>query len=166
MDLSIIVAVADNDVIGRDNRLPWRLSADLKRFKALTMDHHLLLGRKTWESIGRPLPGRRMIVVTGSDLDCPETVYSAASVGEGIERARSYGETELFVAGGASIYAATLPLCDRLYLTRVHAQIEGNVSLPAIDFSEWNERSREDLPADDDNDHPTSYFVYERSRAS
>jgi dihydrofolate reductase len=166
MDLSIIVAVADNGVIGRDNGLPWRLSADLKRFKALTMDHHLLLGRKTWESIGRPLPGRRMIVVTSSDLEYPETVYSAASVGEGIERARSHGETELFVAGGASIYAATLPLCNRLHLTQVHAEIDGDVTLPVIDFSDWTEQSREDLPADDRNDHPTSYCVYERSRAS
>jgi dihydrofolate reductase len=161
--VSIIVAVAENGVIGRDNQLPWRLSADLRRFKALTMGHHLLLGRNTFESIGRPLPGREMIVVSRGNPALPSGVHLSASIGEAVERARSYGEEELFVAGGASIYAALLPTCDRIYMTHVHADIEGDVLFPEVDFGTWTEVSREQIPADADNEHPTSFVVYERA---
>lgn len=166
MRISIIVAVADNDVIGRDNDLPWRLSADLKRFKTLTMGHHLLLGRKTWESIGRPLPGREMIVVSRSQLDLPEGVHLSPSVEAGIERARSWGEDELFVAGGASIYAAVLPQCDRIYMTRVGAAVDGDVTFPDIDLDEWLEVGREELPRDDRNEYPTTFVVLDRGTPS
>jgi len=165
MRVSIIVAVADNGVIGRDNDLPWRLSADLQRFKALTMGHHLLLGRKTFESIGRVLPGREMIVVSRRHPELPEGVHLSASVEEGIERAQSHGEDELFVAGGASIYAAVLPLCDRLYLTRVEAAVAGDVLFPDLDLSTWREVSRAELGADENNEYPTTYVVYERAAA-
>lgn len=165
MKLSIIVAVARNGVIGRDNDLPWRLSADLKRFKALTMGHHVLMGRKTFESIGRALPGREIIVASRRELELPEHVHRAASVPAGIERARSYDEDELFVAGGASIYEATLPLCDRIYLTRVRAEIEGDVRFPNVDLSSWNEVEREELAADDKNEYPTTFLIYERTEA-
>ncbi len=165
MRVSIIVAIADNGVIGRDNDLPWRLSADLRRFKALTMGHHLLLGRKTFESIGRALPGRQMIVVSRGTPKLPDDVHLAASVEEGIERANSYGEDELFVAGGASIYATTLPLCDRVYLTRLAAEIEGDVRFPETDFSTWQELHREEVGADEKNQYPTTYVVYARGPA-
>ncbi len=165
MRVSIIVAVADNGVIGRDNDLPWRLSADLQRFKALTMGHHLLLGRRTFESIGRALPGREMIVVSRRTPKLPDGVHLAASVEEGIERANSYGEDELFVAGGASIYAATLPLCNRVYLTHVAAEIEGDVRFPEIDFSTWQELQRQEIGADEKNQYPTTYVVYARGAA-
>lgn len=165
MRVSIIVAVADNGVIGRDNELPWRLSADLQRFKTLTMGHHLLLGRKTFESIGRALPGREMIVVSRGTPKLPAGVHLATSVEEGIERASGYGEDELFVAGGASIYAATLPLCDRVYLTRVAAEIEGDVRFPETDFSAWHELQREELGTDEKNQYPTTYVVYARRPA-
>lgn len=166
MRVSIIVAVAENGVIGRDNTLPWRLSADLRRFKALTMGHHLLLGRKTFESIGRPLPGREMIVVSCGHPDLPEGVHLAGSLPEGVERARIHGEDELFVAGGASIYAEALSLCDRIYLTRVEATVAGDVWFPEVDFDAWTELSREELAADDDNEYATTFVVYERSATS
>ena len=163
MKISIIAAVAENGVIGRDNQLPWRLSSDMQRFKELTMGHHLLVGRKTWESIGRPLPGRHIIVVSHGSPKLPERVHLAASIVDGIERARSYGEEELFVAGGASIYTLTLPSCDRIYLTRVHARVSGDAFFPKIDWSAWHEISRDDVDADERNDYPTSFIVYERS---
>lgn len=163
MKLSIIVAVARNGVIGRDNDLPWRLSADLKRFKALTMGHHVLMGRKTFESIGRALPGREIIVASSRELELPEHVHRASSVPAAIERARSYDEDELFVAGGASIYEATLPLCDRIYLTRVEAEVEGDVRFPDVDWSSWSEVESEELPADDHNEYPTTFVIYERA---
>ena len=163
MKVSIIVAVAENGVIGRDDDLPWRLSDDLKRFKALTMGHHLLVGRKTFESIGRPLPGRETIVVSRGTPDLPEGVHLADSVEAGIERASSYGENELFVAGGAAIYEAALPLADRLYFTKVHAEVDGDVRFPELDMTEWTRISKEHRNADDDNDYGTCYFVYERT---
>ncbi len=163
MKISIIVAIADNGVIGRDNELPWRLSADLQRFKALTMGHHLLLGRKTFEAIGRPLPGRKMIVVSRGTPELPDGVHLAASVIDGIERARSHGEEELFVAGGASIYAVTLTDCDRVYLTRVHDDVDGDVLFPAVDWSLWDEVSRQEIPADERNEYATTFTVYDRT---
>ena len=165
MKISIIVAMAENRVIGRDNSLPWRLSADLRRFKALTMGHHLLLGRKTFESIGRALPGREMIVVSRGRPRLPEGVHLAGSVEEAIARARAWDEDELFVAGGASIYAELLPRCDRLYLTHVHAVVSGDVLFPDVDFDEWTEESRQDVAADEDNEHASTFVVYARSRA-
>ena len=162
MKISIIVAIADNGVIGHDNDLPWRLSADLQRFKALTLGHHLLLGRKTFDSIGRALPGREMIVISRGTPTLPDGVHLAASVIDGIKRARSRGEEELFVAGGASIYAVTLTECDRIYLTRVHADVAGKVLFPKVEWSRWNEASRQEIPADDRNEYPTTFSVYDR----
>lgn len=162
MEISIIAAVARNRVIGRDNELPWRLADDLKRFKGLTMGHHVLVGRKTWESIGRPLPGREIIVVSTGSRALPEHVHAAASVEEGIARARDYDETELFVAGGAAIFAATLPLCDRIYLTHVEADVPGDVYFPEVDLSGWRPVERKAVDGDERNDHPTTFVVYER----
>lgn len=162
MEISIIAAVARNRVIGRDNELPWRLADDLKRFKALTMDHHLLVGRKTWESIGRPLPGREIIVVTGQRLELPEHVHTASSVEEGIDTARDYDESELFVAGGASIFAAALPLCERMYMTHVEADVPGDVYFPVVDLSSWNQTVRQTIDGDDRNEYPTTFVTYER----
>ncbi len=165
MKISIIVAIADTGVIGRNNELPWRLSSDLQRFKKLTMGHHLLLGRKTFESIGGPLPGREMIVVSRGTPNLPGGVHLAPSVDSGIEQAQLEGEEELFVAGGASIYAATLKSCHRIYLTQVHTDIRGDVIFPKTDWSVWAEVSREEIVADDRNEHPSTFIVYDR-RAS
>ena len=162
MKLSIIVAVSDNGVIGRDNDLPWRLSADLKRFKALTLGHHLLMGRKTFESIGAVLPGRTMVVISRGQPSLPPGVHLAHSFEEAVGLARSNGDDEAFVAGGAEIYAQALPAADRLYLTRVHTDSEGDTLFPTWQANEWQEVFREDHPADDRNAHPYSFLVYKR----
>ena len=162
MRLSIIVAVSDNGVIGRDGDLPWRLSADLQRFKALTMGHHLLLGRKTFDSIGAVLPGRTMVVISRGRPSLPAEVLLASSLEEATELARANGDVEAFIAGGAEIYAQALPAADRLYLTRVHTACEGDTLVPAWQEGDWQEISREDHPADDRNAHPYSFLVYER----
>ncbi len=162
MRLSIIVAVADNGVIGRDGDLPWRLSADLKRFKALTMGHHLLMGRKTFESIGTVLPGRTSVVISRGQPDLPAGVELAHSLEQAVELARAHGDDEPFIAGGAEIYAQALPAADRLYLTRVHADCEGDALFPSWQEAAWQEVFREDHPADDRNAHPYSFLIYDR----
>lgn len=163
MRISIIVAAAENDVIGRGSELPWRLSDDLKRFKRLTMGHHLIVGRRTWDSIGRPLPGRRMVVVSRSTPEVPEGVQVAGSLDAALEIAHAAGESEAFVAGGAAIYALALPLADRLHLTRVHAEIEGDVVLPAIDFARWKLVESTAGAIDERNALPHTFQIFERA---
>ncbi|MDX1630679.1 MAG: dihydrofolate reductase [Thermoanaerobaculia bacterium] len=162
MRISVIAAVADNGIIGRDGDLPWHLPADLRRFKSLTMGHHLLVGRKTWESIGRPLPGRRILVLTRTLTDLPEGVRAVSSLERALTEAREAGETELFVAGGATVYEALLPRSDRLYLTRVETSIPGDVSFPSWDRSQWTLRSAERLPGDDSRPAPLRFETWER----
>jgi dihydrofolate reductase len=158
--VSIIAAVASNGVIGRDGGLPWRLSADLKRFKALTMGHHVVIGRRTWESIGRPLPGRTLVVVSRS-LDKPaDGVLAATSLAEALDLAA--GDTEVFVAGGAEIYRLALPLADRIYLTRVHAEVEGDTRFPDLEWTAWHRVGADDQSADERNDYPSTFEVWER----
>ncbi len=146
MKLSIIVAVGENGVIGRDNRLPWRISGDLKRFKALTMRHHLLMGRKTFESIGKALPGRTTIVLSRGTPELPEGVVHAESLDRAVDLARSAGETEAFVAGGAAVFAEALPRADTLYLTRVAATVAGDTYFPDWDRDAWQLVSVESCP--------------------
>jgi dihydrofolate reductase len=161
MRLSIIVALADNGVIGRGNALPWRLSADLKRFKALTMGHHLLMGRKTFESIGRALPGRATIVITRSSLQV-EGVVMAASTERALHLASS--DSEAFIAGGAEIYAQTIHRADRMYVTRVHAEVEGDAYFPDFDdVNEWRLVDSEHFEADEKNEYPYSFLTYDRA---
>src|ERR1700742_580843 len=127
MRISIIVAVAENGVIGRDGQLPWRLSADLQRFKRLTMGHTMIMGRRTWESIGRPLPGRRTIVVTRqTNYSVAEGVQTAASLDDALAIAETTGEREVFVVGGAELYNEALPQAGRLFFTEVAADVEGD----------------------------------------
>jgi dihydrofolate reductase len=161
MKLSIIVAMAESGVIGRDNALPWRLRADLARFKRLTMGHHLLMGRKTWESIGRPLPGRTMVVITRRAGFSADGIRVAGSIDEALEIARRAGETEAFVAGGAQIYRQMLERADRIYMTRIHAEIEGDTFFPEIDASRWREVAREDHEPDDRSPYRFSFIDYE-----
>lgn len=137
MRLSIIVAAADNGVIGQKNRLPWHLSADLKRFKALTMGHHLLIGRKTFQSIGRALPGRTTVVLSRGTPDLPAGVHLAANLDTAIDIARRAGDSEAFVAGGAAVYREALAKVERLYLTRILGEFEGDTHFPAWDTADW-----------------------------
>lgn len=141
MRLSIIAAMARNRVIGRDNRLPWRLPADWRRFKQLTMGHHLIMGRKTFESIGRPLPGRISIVLSGQRSYAPPGVQVAASLEEALRLAR--GDDEVFVGGGAGVYRQTLLLADRMYLTLLPNDFEGDTYFPRYDESRWEVRRTE-----------------------
>ena len=161
MKVSLIAAVARNGVIGREGGLPWHLPADLARFKALTMGHHLLVGRRTWESIGRPLPGRRMVVVSRGRPELPEGVAVARSLDEALALAVAAGEDEAFVGGGAALFAEALPRADRLYLTRVLADVPGDVLLPEIDETRWREVAREHHPADARHEHAFVFVTLE-----
>ncbi|MBS1811398.1 MAG: dihydrofolate reductase [Acidobacteria bacterium] len=158
MFISIIVAMGRNRAIGFQNTLPWRLSADLQRFKQLTMGHHMIMGRKTYESIGRPLPGRTSIIITRQSDFQAEGCLIAHSFDAAVELARTRGEQEAFVIGGAEIYAQALPMTDRLYLTLVEVVPEADAFFPALDESEW-ERSEETFVAADEKNQYDSRFV-------
>ncbi|MEN5246358.1 dihydrofolate reductase [Brucella pseudintermedia] len=164
--VSIIVAAAENGVIGRDNDMPWRLSTDLKRFKALTLGKPVIMGRRTWESIGRPLPGRPNIVVSrnnGFQVEGASTVGSLdEAIALGQRQAADMGAGEVCIIGGGNIYAQAFPLADRIHLTRVLANIDGDTHFPEIDPQVWQVVSQEDVPAGDRDSHPTRYFVYEK----
>lgn len=149
MRVSIIVAVAANGVIGRDGDLPWRLPADMGFFKRTTMGHHLIMGRRTWDSIGRPLPGRTMVVLTRDREATIPGCTVAHDLPQALELARAAGDTEVLVAGGAEVYALALPLADRMYLTEVAATVAGDVVFPAYEAAQWEEVSRTEHEADD-----------------
>jgi dihydrofolate reductase len=163
MKISIIVAMAANGVIGNDNELPWHLPADLKHFKQTTMGKPILMGRKTWESIGRPLPGRTNIVITR------DSAYSAAGciVVNSIEAAiAAAGEQdEVMVIGGAELYRQVLPCADTIYLTRIHASFDGDTRFPEISDTEWQQLERVDHEADEKNLQDYSFIRLERVQA-
>lgn len=145
--VALIAAVARNGVIGGGNRLLWRLPSDLKRFRALTMGKPVIMGRKTYESLGRPLPGREIIVVTRDAAFRPEGVDAAASIQAalalGQEKARASGAAEVTVAGGGEIYAQTMAVADRLYITEVEIALDGDARFPPINPAIWRQVSRE-----------------------
>lgn len=142
--LTLIVAVARNGVIGRDSDMPWHLPDELRYFKETTLGHTLLMGRATYDAIGRPLPGRRTIVLTRDRDWQRDGVEVVHTLEDAVALSRDAGETELFVAGGAQVYAATLPHADVLLLTEVHAEPEGDTFFPEWDRSEWVETDRSD----------------------
>lgn len=161
MILSAVVAVADNGVIGREGALPWHLPADLKHFKAKTLGKPVLMGRRTWESIGRPLPQRRNLVLTRRPLDV-EGVEVVASIEEAI--ARCAGVPELAVIGGEQVFRDLLPRLDIIYLTEVHAEVPGDTFFPSLSPEQWREVEREEYPADERNAWPMSFVTLERRR--
>jgi dihydrofolate reductase len=154
--VTIVAAVARNGVIGVDGGLPWRLPDDLRRFKALTLGHVLVMGRRTYESIGRPLPGRTTVVVTRNASWDPGAhgVVVASGVREAVDAAAAIDD-EVFVVGGAQVYAGALPLTDRLELTLVDDEPDGDTVFPTVDWDEWFEVGRED-------DDGVAYVTYER----
>lgn len=166
MRLAIIVAQAENRVIGINNNLPWHLPEDLRYFKQVTMGKPIIMGRKTFESIGRPLPGRTNIVVSRDTTYRPENVKVVNS----LEAAKALAESicmvngcdEAMVIGGSEIYAQALPMIDRLYLTQVHASVEGDAYFPAFDPAEWAEMGREDFSAAGHNPYNYSFIVLQR----
>jgi dihydrofolate reductase len=165
MQISLIAAMAENGVIGRDGRLPWHLAADLKRFKRLTMGHTVVMGRKTWESIGRPLVGRRMVVITRQRDYRVEGVEVVHGFEAAVALAQTVGDEEMFVIGGAEIYQLALPQADRLYMTLVLAEVEGDTKFPQIDWDAWARTQTESVAEDADNEFPHLFYVFERCQA-
>lgn len=162
MILSIIAAMADNGVIGIDNRLPWNLPADMKWFRQQTLGKPVLMGRKTFDSIGRPLPKRRNIVVSreaGLEIEGCEV---ARSIDAALELCAA--EAEVMIIGGASFYQQMLPRAGRLYLTLVHTEVEGDAWFPEIDFNQWREVARSDHAADQANAFACSFVILERNQ--
>jgi dihydrofolate reductase len=158
--LSLIAAVARNGVIGREGALPWRLSADLKRFKELTTGHTIIMGRKTCESIGRPLPNRRNIVLSGSTSFGAEGCIIVLNIAQAIGAA---GDGEVFVIGGHAVYEAFLPLADRVHLTRVEAEVSGDVRFPELHPEDWRETKVGEHPVDEKNEYPMTFLILERA---
>ncbi|MHB1566603.1 MAG: dihydrofolate reductase [Acidiferrobacter sp.] len=148
MTVIIIAAVARNRVIGRGNRLPWRLPDDLQRFRALTLGHTLVMGRKTYESLPAPLAGRHCLVLS-RDPDFALSAKDGTVVRSLAELPHSDPRADLFIAGGAELYAQTLPMATRLYLTEVEADVDGDAHFPALTDTDWTEIAREEHPADD-----------------
>lgn len=173
MKVTIIAAVATNRVIGKDGSIPWHLPADLAHFKRTTTGHTLVMGRRTYESTGA-LPGRRTLVLTRNPSWRPKEavkgkdaeVEPVSTLDEAIERARAAGETELFVCGGEAVYKEALPKADRMVLTRVEAEPEGDTRFPEPDWSRWRLAWREDHTPDARDRYRHSFEVYERALSS
>jgi len=159
--LSLIVAMTRAGIIGKDGGLPWHLSSDLKRFKSLTMKHHIIMGRKTFESLGRVLPGRTTIVVSRqSNFAAPAEVIVVQDLDNAIAIAAS--DPEPFIIGGGQLFEPAITLANRLYVTWVEADIAGDTYFPPIEWSDWREITREAHPADAKNDYDTTFCVYDR----
>jgi dihydrofolate reductase len=157
MNIVIIAALSDNNVIGVNGHIPWHIGDDLKRFKRLTTGHTVIMGRKTFESIGRPLPGRTNIVLTrNTQFKAPDGVRVFSALDDALASCRQTGETTAYVIGGAEIYRESLPVADRLVLTHVRQHVQGDTFFPAYDKTQWREVARED--------HDTyAYVEYERA---
>ncbi len=169
INVAMVVATARNGVIGRDGDLPWRVPSDLKWFKRVTMGKPVVMGRKTFASIGKPLPGRTNIVLTRRDDFSAEGVLVAASTDEALglarEAARAAGVEELAIIGGGEVYAAFLPETDRIYLTQIDLDAEGDARFPDLASDAWRRREAENPPpADPRDDAPARYFVLERAK--
>lgn len=167
---AMMAALARNQVIGRDNQMPWHLPEDLRYFKQVTMSKPIIMGRKTFESIGRALPGRLNIVVTRrGDWPCPAGAMRVGSVDEAFNRAIAQAEmddvAEVVVIGGGQLYAEALDRVDRLYLTWVQAEVEGDTYFPALDWNQWREIAREDHRSSGTNPFDYSFVVYDRRPA-
>ena len=169
MRVSIIVAVSENNVIGKNNDLPWHLPADMKFFKDTTLGHCVIMGRKNFDSIPdkyRPLEGRTNIVVTRQKVFTTQGIVVVHSIDVAIDYAKGMNETECFIIGGGEIFRQSLNKCDRIYLTRIHAIIEGDVFFPQLSEEDWIEVDRKDVSADEKNKYPFSFLTYQRKKLS
>ena len=162
MIISTIVASARNNVIGKDNDIPWYLPADLKYFKKQTLGHHILMGRKCFESIGKPLPKRTNIILTRNPYFIASNCLVVHTLEEAIDIASANDEEELFIIGGGQVYEMTMHLWDRIYMTDVDLYVEGDVYFPAIDIRDWELKSQEDCAPDEKNEYAYSFKIYER----
>lgn len=157
--ISLIVAMDKNRVIGVDNQLPWHLPADLKRFKALTMGHHIIMGRKTYESIGKPLPGRKTVIVTRQHDYKAEGCFVVHSLDAAVMMTR--GDEHAFIIGGADLFQQSLPYADRVYLTEIELKVpRGDTYFPELPASQWQLVEREDHKPDEKNQYAYSYLTY------
>ncbi len=161
MKISVIAAMSENRIIGRDGALPWHLPADLARFKSITTGHTVIMGRKTFESVGQPLPNRRTIVITRNNDYQRAGVFIAHSLDEALDHAAR--EDEIFILGGEAVYRIALPRADRLYLTIVHATMEGDTHFPTFNFDDWKLVEDERHEADDRHAYAFSFRRYERT---
>lgn len=164
MIVSLIAALDEAGGIGYRQGLPWRLPADLRRFKRLTMGHYLICGRRTYETIARPLPGRTLIVLTRQPGYAASGCLVAAALEQALHIAALAGESEAFVIGGAAVYTAALPQAERLYLTRVHAVLPADTFFPLFDPRQWQVTERQFLPSDDTNPYDTTFERLDRKR--
>lgn len=158
--ISLIVAVAKNGIIGTGGTMPWHITEDFAHFKAVTLGHSVIMGRKTYESIGRPLPRRRNVVISRNQTLRIEGCEMATSLEEAI--AMCEGEEELFVIGGGEIYRQAMPMADKLYITHVDVVVEGDTRFPEIDPALWEEISREEFERGREFGHPFSFVDYVR----
>lgn len=165
MRVSMIVAKSLNNAIGLANKLPWHLKGDLQNFKKITTGHHIIMGRKTFDSLGKPLPGRMHLVVSNDPREAGENVLWFNSIFRALKYAERQGEKEVFIIGGAQIYKAALSLIDRLYLTEVLAEVEGDTFFPLLSLKNWNVISDQRFDKDTDNDHPYSLRVLDRKKS-
>jgi dihydrofolate reductase len=167
--LALMAAKAENNCIGRNNKLPWYLPNDLKYFKKVTFGKPVIMGRKTWESLKGPLPGRTNIVVTRNPDYRAEGARVVHNLDEAMELAEHIsvidGIEEVVIMGGAGLYKEGLKKADRLYLTEVHAEVEGDAFFPEMDMSQWKEVGREDFKAEPPNEYDYSFVVYERANS-
>ena len=162
MIISLIVAMDEKRGIGLNNRLPWHLASDLKRFKGLTMGHYLVMGRKTYETIGRPLPGRTMIVVSRQRDFRPEDCIAVNSLEEALKIAEVNGEKEVFIIGGGELYSQALDLAQRIYLTSVHANVNADVFFPMFDQTIWKIISSEKSSMSREDDYESDFRILSR----
>lgn len=160
MKLSIIVAASRNNVIGKDNQLIWRLSADLKRFKALTTGHTIIMGRKTFDSIGKPLPNRTSVIITRQEDYKQEGCIVVHSLEEALEAVKD--QEKVFIIGGGTIYKEAIDKADELYLTRVHSDFFGDTFFPEIKPEQWESVARQDCLPDEKNEYAYSFIDYKR----
>ena len=164
MNISCIVAVANNNVIGRDNDIPWYLPADLKYFKKITLNHHILMGRNCYQSIGKPLPKRTNVIITRDPYFIATNCLIAHSINEALEIAYDNGEEEAMIIGGGKIYDQTKELWDTLYITEVDLNVDGDIFFPQLNYDEWKLVSSESHLPDEKNEHPYTFKKYERLR--
>jgi dihydrofolate reductase len=162
MIVSQVVAISENNAIGKDNKLIWHLPADLKHYKNKTMGHHMIMGRKTWESIGRLLPGRQTVIITRDKDYKVEGAYVVHSLQEALEVAKKNNDTEACIVGGAEIFRQAMDLTDKIYLTVVHETFEADTFYPPLDPAKWKLTQKEDHQPDEKNKYSYSFCEYER----
>lgn len=162
MRISFIVAKSEDNVIGINNKLPWHLKDDLQNFKKITMGHHILMGRKTFESIGKGLPGRMSFVISSDPKPNSDNVFWFTSIFRAIKQAERNGESELFIIGGEKIFKYAISLVDRIYLTEVKGQIKGDTYFPQLSLKNWKKISEQQLTKNADNDFDFTFQILDR----